>query len=118
MYNVAYQSTTNNLKANLILFDLSFKSSSSTLNTNKMDILYQNTISIEERAYQRKIDLKLRYRNVAISNSTWIGERAHIENGRLQFLHGNMEFLKTLMRKFIVFLNINLEIFVYRQGPL
>ena len=72
-----------------------------------MDSLYQNAISIEESAHQRNIDLKLRYRNVAVSNSTWIEERARIENGRFELFHSNMEFLKPLIRKHIIFVNLS-----------
>ena len=61
--------------------------------------LYQKALSIEMSTHQENIDLKLRYRNVAISSSTWIEERAYIENRRLHLLNNNMEFLKTLNRK-------------------
>ena len=61
--------------------------------------IYRKTQELEESEHQQNMMLNLRYRNIAISSTNWIEEKAVIENDHFHLVKNNLNFLQPLIRK-------------------
>uniref|UniRef100_A0A7M5V1T0 Uncharacterized protein n=2 Tax=Clytia hemisphaerica TaxID=252671 RepID=A0A7M5V1T0_9CNID len=59
--------------------------------------IYRKAQEVEELEHQQRMLLNLRYRNIAISSTNWIEEKAVIENYHFHLVKNNLNFLQPLV---------------------